>query len=102
MEEYINAILHDKESLKKLIEQIVKDIDFIDKKLSTYRGNSFKRIFCEFMLENIFYRKDSKIESYDKIESENIPVYSFRYKSSFNKSECQEYSKKLTKKHSKA
>ena len=69
MEEYINAILHDKESLKKLIEQIVKDIDFIDKKLKYGYGNSFKRIFCEFMLENIFYRKDSKIESYKKFSS---------------------------------
>jgi len=61
LEEYINAILHDKESLKKLIEQIVKNIDFVDKKLSEWSGNSFKRIFCEFMLENIFYRKESKI-----------------------------------------
>jgi len=49
------------------------------------------------MLENIFYRKNSKFISYkpeigDKIESQNIPVYSFRYKSAFNKSEEKEYS----------
>ena len=69
--------------------------------------NSFQRIFCEFMLENIFYRKDSMYKSYkpekgDKIECENIPVYSFRYKLAFNKSEETAYFKKITKKHAKA
>ena len=81
-----------------LIGKILKDIDFIDAPYIWYMdGISFKRIFCEFMLENIFYRKDSKFISYkteggDKIESQNIPVYSFRYKSAFNKSEEKEYS----------
>ncbi len=72
-----------------LIGQILKDITFIDE--SGINGNSFQRIFCEFMLENMFYRKDSKCISYkpergDKIESQNIPVYSFRYHLAFNKS----------------
>ena len=59
------------------------------------------------MLENIFHRKDSMYKSYkpekgDKIECENIPVYSFRYKIAFNKSEEKEYSKKITEKHVKS
>ena len=51
------------------------------------------------MLENIFYRKNSKFISYKserggKIESQNIPVYSFRYNLAFNKSEKKEYDSK--------
>ncbi len=61
------------------MDQLLKDIDFIDDD-----EIHFNRIFCEFTLENTFYRKDSKFQSYkpkygDKIESQNIPVYSFRY-----------------------
>ena len=81
-----------------LIGKILKDIEFINEPFFWFdAGISFKSIFCEFMLENIFYRKDSNCISYkpergDKIESQNIPVYSFRYKSAFNKSEEKEYS----------
>ena len=84
LKDHLNTILHDKTSLKFLMSQILKDVDFIDHD----EWNNFKRIFCEFTLENIFYRKDSKVKSYqppykrefpDKIESQNIPVYSFRY-----------------------
>ena len=89
-----------------LIGQILDDIDFMDND-EYWTKNSFKRIFCEFMLENIFYRKDSNCISYypeygDQIKSENIPVYSFRYKIAFNKSEEKEYSLKITQKHAKA
>ena len=81
-----------------LIGKILDDIDFMEiKDHYGFYSNAFQRIFCEFMLENIFYRKDSKFISYkpirgNKIESQNIPVYSFRYKSAFNKSEEKEYS----------
>jgi hypothetical protein len=61
------------------MRQIFNDIDFIDDD-----DIHFNRIFCEFTLENTFYRKDSKFQSYQnlnklKIESQKIPVYSFRY-----------------------
>jgi hypothetical protein len=41
-------------------------------------------------------------ESGDRIKSQNIPVYSFRYKRTFNKSEEKEYSKTITYKHAMA
>ena len=61
------------------MEQMLEDIDFIDDGII-----HFNRMFCEFTLENTFYRKDSKFQSYKpstlaKIESQNIAVYSFRY-----------------------
>jgi hypothetical protein len=58
-------------------------------------------------LENIFFRRESKFESYktsrgDQINCENIPVYSFRYILAFNNTEKEEYKAKITKKHDKA
>ena len=102
----MKTIVNDKVKLKLLIGQISNDVDFMDND-NFGTKNSFKRIFCEFMLENIFYRKDSKCKSYkpqigDKIEAKKIPVYSFRYKIAFNKSEEKEYSKRITKEHVKS
>ncbi len=59
----MKTIVNDKVKLKLLIGQISNDVDFMDNK-NWLTANTFKRIFCEFMLENIFYRKDSKFESY--------------------------------------
>ena len=50
--------------------------------------------YFEFNLENIFYRKESKLEAYENesptretIDPNNQPVFSFRYKFGFNKQE---------------
>ena len=86
-----------------------KDIEFMDRRgiFGSNYGNTFERIFCEFSIGNMFYRKDSKFKSYrtvrgDQINSENIPVYSFRYILAFNFTEKEEYEGKITKKHDKA
>ena len=59
----MKTIVNDKVKLKLLNGQISNDVDFMDNDVWLTR-NTFKRIFCEFMLENVFYRKDSKFESY--------------------------------------
>ncbi len=66
-------------------------------------GNDFchpiKILFLEIELDNLFYRKSSKYNSYEnkyqgwwddnmntyKVNCKNIPVYSFRYLNGFNK-----------------
>ena len=50
-----------------------------------------KRIYFESDLDNQFFRKDSDFESYWGIEVKNIPVFSFRYKNTFSKSEEEEF-----------
>ena len=52
------------------------------------------RIYYEADLDNVFYRKVSDFESYqppdadlNRIEAQKIPVFSFRYKTPFSKSE---------------
>ena len=54
-----------------------------------------KRIYFESDLDNQFFRKDSDFESYEtfygRIEVKNIPVFSFRYKNTFSKSEEEEF-----------
>jgi len=55
-----------------------------------------KRIYFESDLDNQFFRKDSDFESYKspygyRIEVKNIPVFSFRYKNTFSKSEEEEF-----------
>ena len=53
-----------------------------------------KRIYFESDLDNQFFRKDSDFESYvsyGRIEVKNIPVFSFRYKNTFSKSEEEEF-----------
>ena len=54
------------------------------------------RIYYEADLDNVFYRKVSDFESYqpqyyNKIETRNIPVFSFRYNTPFSKSEEKEF-----------
>ena len=50
------------------------DIDSMEiKDHYNFYSNSFQRIFCEFMLENIFYRKDSKFKSHT-LEQDNKEV----------------------------
>ena len=62
-----------------------------------YLGNYvMKRIYFESDLDNQFFRKDSDFESYEtkyygRIEVKNIPVFSFRYKNTFSKSEEEEF-----------
>ena len=70
LEEHLKTILNDKKSLKLLIGQILDDIDFIDAKDRWgWYGHTFERIFCEFVLENTFYRKESKFTSYQSKKS---------------------------------
>jgi len=56
------------------------------------------RIYYEADLDNVFYRKVSDFESYqppryslNRIETRNIPVFSFRYNTPFSKSEEKEF-----------
>jgi hypothetical protein len=56
------------------------------------------RIYYEADLDNVFYRKVSDFDSYqppadylNRIETRNIPVFSFRYKTPFSKSEEKEF-----------
>ena len=60
-----------------------------------------KRIYFEAQIENVFFRKQSEFESYtlsdDKVECNNIPVFSFRYKNTFCKSEEKEFKNTLNK-----
>ena len=51
-------------------------------------------MYYEADLDNLFFRKESEFDSYqppntfkNKIETRNIPVFSFRYKTPFSKSE---------------
>jgi hypothetical protein len=49
-------------------------------------------MYYEADLDNLFFRKESEFDSYkpnhwNKIETQNIPVFSFRYKTPFSKSE---------------
>ncbi len=51
------------------------------------------KIYFEADLDNLFFRKESEFESYqppgyglNKIETEKIPVFSFRYTTPFSKS----------------
>ena len=51
-------------------------------------------MYYEADLDNLFFRKESGFDSYKppgyglkKIETQNIPVFSFRYKTLFSKSE---------------
>ena len=61
-----------------------------------YSDYVMKRIYFESDLDNQFFRKDSDFESYEtiwygRIEVKNIPVFSFRYKNTFSKSEEEEF-----------
>jgi len=61
-----------------------------------YGDYVMKRIYFESDLDNQFFRKDSDFESYkspyvNRIEVKNIPVFSFRYKNTFSKSEEEEF-----------
>ena len=61
-----------------------------------YGDYVMKRIYFESDLDNQFFRKDSDFESYEtkyygRIEVKNIPVFSFRYKNTFSKSEEEEF-----------
>jgi len=56
------------------------------------------RIYYEADLDNVFYRKVSDFDSYqppysgfNRIETQNIPVFSFRYKTPFSKSEEKDF-----------
>ena len=56
------------------------------------------RIYYEADLDNVFYRKVSDFDSYqppdddlNRIETRNIPVFSFRYNTPFSKSEEKEF-----------
>ena len=40
-------------------------------------GHSFNRIYCEFIIENMFYRKDSKFKSYHLEQQDNKAVEIF-------------------------
>ena len=63
----------------------------VDDRLGNY---VMKRIYFESDLDNQFFRKDSDFESYyyrGRIEVKNIPVFSFRYKNTFSKSEEEEF-----------
>ena len=58
------------------------------------------RIYYEVDLDNVFFRKESDFESYQPpdddlniIETGNIPVFSFRYKTPFSKSEEEDFGK---------
>ena len=58
----------------------------------------FKEIYLEFNLDNMFYRETSELKSYKSanfgvIEPNDIPVFSFRCKSPFNKMEEKEFKK---------
>ena len=60
------------------------------------------RIYFEAQINNVFFRKKSKFESYQtnyygKVETHNIPVFSFRYKDTFCKSEEKEFKNTLNK-----
>ena len=58
-------------------------------------------IYYEADLDTVFFRRVSKFESYEqnnpynrssyKIETQNIPVFSFRYKTPFSKSEEKDF-----------
>ena len=59
-------------------------------------------IYYEADLDTVFFRRVSKFESYEqkniygasyKIETQNIPVFSFRYKTPFSKSEEEDFDK---------
>ncbi len=67
------------------------DLKWINSGYKNY-CKSIKQHFLGVELENLFYRKTSKFESYEneskdweghsktkKVNCENIPVYSFRY-----------------------
>jgi hypothetical protein len=70
--------------IKKLSSQIIANVDTI------YCYGDL-RYFIELNLENLFYRYESQLESYEniafgrpyKIECQNILVYSFRRKQTF-------------------
>ena len=58
------------------------------------------QIYYEADLDNVFYRKVSDFDSYppphprlNRIETRNIPVFSFRYNTPFSKSEEKEFRK---------
>ncbi len=94
MKDHISALLklskEEQESgLKVLFDQILGDLDWI----THYRGycKSIKQLFLGVELDNLFYRKQSEYDSYEKedrwgtykVDCENIPVYSFRYLQAF-------------------
>ena len=89
LREYIKTLSGDKEKLFKLTEQILDNVGFIDKWYEELK------LFCEFDLDNMSFRKESKEQDYECPESymkvhiscKDIPVYAFRYKYVFNKSE---------------
>ncbi len=94
MKDHILALLklsneEQESALKVLFDQILGDLDWIDHDKFC---KSIKQLFLGVELENLFYRKTSKCESYEnesknvfgepqtkKVNCENIPVYSFRY-----------------------
>ncbi len=93
MKEHISALLklsnEEQESgLKSLFYQILGDLDWID---DDYNCKSIKQLFLGVELDNLFYREKSEYESYvgryswAKVTCKDIPVYSFRYLSAFNK-----------------
>ncbi len=62
----------------------------------SYDDYVMKRIYFESDLDNQYICKDSDFESYEtkdlgRIEVKNIPVFSFRYKNTFSKSEEEEF-----------
>ena len=70
----------------------------------SYDHYVMKRIYFESDLDNQFFRKDSDFESYKdffakRIEVKNIPVFSFRYKNTFSKSEEEEFETNFDKKY---
>lgn len=93
LREYIKTLLSDKEKVReelfKLTEKILDNVVFI---CGWYKELT---CFCEFDLDNMSFRKESKEQEYkcpgmfmsSSIFCKDIPVNSFRYKYVFNKSE---------------
>ena len=107
MKEHISALLklsnEEQESgLKSLFDQILGDLDWIN---SARYCKSIKQLFLGVELDNLFYREKSEYKSYEKedswgnkykVDCKDIPVYSFRYVSAFNKFFEDKFDKAIT------
>ena len=99
MKDHISSVLtlskeEQEKALTTLLGQIFDDLQWIKGgKYGEVYCKSLKQLFLDVELDNLFYREKSVYSSYEnehwtgtkKVTCKNIPVYSFRYLSAFNK-----------------
>ena len=113
MKDHISSVLtlskeEQEKALKGLFGHIFDDLKWINgKSRNNYEEycKSIKQLFLGVELDNLFYREKSEYKSYEKedswgnkykVDCKDIPVYSFRYVSAFNKFFEDKFDKAIT------